>query len=235
MADKVASLLNIARHEIGTRESPPSSNRVKYNTWFYGREVSGSAYPWCMAFVQWCFERNLTSIPHLTASCGALLSWYRQYQPECIVKEPQKGDIAIFDWPGNGTPTDHTGIVESVSGRYIITIEGNTAVGNDSNGGEVMRRQRDKKYVRAYIRPKELYEEDTMTQQEFNKMFRAAMNAYRTELSAKPVSSWAAEALGRLKAIVGLDGKRVTDGSRPGDLVTREEVWAMLDRIQNRQ
>ena len=51
-AEKV---LSIAREELGTKESPANSNKVKYNTWYYGREVSGSAYPWCIAFVQWVF------------------------------------------------------------------------------------------------------------------------------------------------------------------------------------
>ena len=41
--------------EVGVKESPKNSNKVKYNTWFYGKEVKGSAYPWCMTFVQWCF------------------------------------------------------------------------------------------------------------------------------------------------------------------------------------
>lgn len=41
--------------EVGTKEKPKNSNKVKYNTWFYGKEVSGSAYPWCEVFVQWCF------------------------------------------------------------------------------------------------------------------------------------------------------------------------------------
>ena len=50
-------LLEIARAELGTKESPANSNRVKYNAWYYGREVSGAAYPWCMVFVQWCFDQ----------------------------------------------------------------------------------------------------------------------------------------------------------------------------------
>ena len=36
-------LLAAARAEIGTKEQPQNSNRVKYNTAFYGREVSGAA------------------------------------------------------------------------------------------------------------------------------------------------------------------------------------------------
>ena len=41
------TILNIARGELGVRESPAGSNRVKYNRAYYGREVSGSSYPWC--------------------------------------------------------------------------------------------------------------------------------------------------------------------------------------------
>lgn len=50
-------LLRIATAEIGTKENPAGSNKVKCNTWYYGREVSGKAYPWCMVFVQWVFDR----------------------------------------------------------------------------------------------------------------------------------------------------------------------------------
>jgi cell wall-associated NlpC family hydrolase len=63
--------------------------------------------------------------------------------PECGVgrTEPKPGDIAIFNWDG-GAP-DHIGIVEKNLGNgQFVSIEGNTAIGNDSNGGEVMRRQR---------------------------------------------------------------------------------------------
>ena len=32
-------ILNLARGELGVKESPPFSNQVKYNTWYYNREV----------------------------------------------------------------------------------------------------------------------------------------------------------------------------------------------------
>lgn len=161
---KVDVLLGVARNELGTKESPAHSNRVKYNTWYYGRPVSGNSYPWCMVFVQWCFELSGATLPHLTASCGALLRWYRARQPECVVREPRPGDIVIYDFPG-GAATDHTGIVESVHPTTITAIEGNTGTTSDANGGAVMRRTRDKSLVAAYIRPKEL-EEEQMSDQE---------------------------------------------------------------------
>jgi murein L,D-transpeptidase YcbB/YkuD len=60
-----------AKSQVGTKESPAGSNKVKYNTWYYGKEVSGSAYPWCMAFVSWVFahtEVKAKAASHHTAT-----------------------------------------------------------------------------------------------------------------------------------------------------------------------
>lgn len=48
-------IIATAKAELGVKESPKNSNNVKYNTWFYGKTVSGSAYPWCMVFVCWVY------------------------------------------------------------------------------------------------------------------------------------------------------------------------------------
>lgn len=151
-------VLAVAVKELGVKEMPANSNNVKYNTWYYNRSVYGSAYPWCMVFVQWCYQMAGVKLPLKTASCGALLRWYMEYDPACIVKEPQKGDIVIFDFPG-GADTDHTGLFERMSGDMITTIDGNTGVTSDANGGAVMRRSRNKNQVKAYIRPRELEED----------------------------------------------------------------------------
>ena len=50
-----ARLVQIAAGQVGVKESPANSNNVKYNTWYYGRKVSGADYAWCAAFVCWCF------------------------------------------------------------------------------------------------------------------------------------------------------------------------------------
>lgn len=57
-----ARLVSIAKSQIGVTEYPANSNKVKYNTWYYGKAVSGSAYPWCMVFVCWCFAVLCSSI-----------------------------------------------------------------------------------------------------------------------------------------------------------------------------
>ena len=168
-------VLDTARAELGVREDPPESNRVKYNDWYYGRTVIGSAYPWCMAFVQWCFAQAGRPLPFRTASCSALLGWYRQNRPECVVGDPQPGDIIIYTF-------SHTGIVESVQGGVITAIEGNTSAGNDANGGQVQRRTRGRSLVKAYIRP---FGEETEDDMNIDKLLEEMTDEQAYRLMAK--------------------------------------------------
>ena len=147
----VSELLDIARRQIGTRESPPKSNNVRYNTWYYGREVSGAAYPWCMVFVQWVFDQAGVKLPVRTASCGALMR-SAQSAGCWVTKGYQPGDVVIYDFPG-GAATDHCGIVESVDGTYISAIEGNTSSASDADGGAVERRARKFAQIVGAVRP----------------------------------------------------------------------------------
>ena len=147
----VSEVLRIARQELGVKEFPENSNKVKYNTWFYGREVSGSAYPWCMAFVQWGFDQAGEKLPCRTASCSALLNWYRAHSPDQVVETPRPGDIVIYNF-------GHTGVVEAEGKGTVIAIEGNTSpgeAGSQANGGMVCRRTRKASLVTAYLRPVE--------------------------------------------------------------------------------
>ena len=147
----VSELLELARRQIGVKESPPSSNNVRYNTWYYGREVSGAAYPWCMVFVQWVSDQADVKLPVRTASCGALMRAAKA--AGCwVTKGYQPGDVVIYDFPG-GAATDHCGIVESVDGTYISAIEGNTSSNNDADGGAVERRARKFSQIVGAVRP----------------------------------------------------------------------------------
>lgn len=151
-----AELAALAARELGITESPPGSNQVKYNTWYYGRAVSGSAYPWCMVFVQWVFAQAGVSLPARTASCGALMR--AAQSAGCWITEGyQGGDVVIYDFPG-GAATDHCGIVESVSDSGVTAIEGNTGSGSDADGGQVQRRTRPLAYVVGAVRP--VFEEE---------------------------------------------------------------------------
>ena len=147
----VSELLEIARRQIGTKESPPNSNNVRYNTWYYGREVSGSAYPWCAVFVAWVFDQAKVKLPIRTASCGALMR-AAQSAGQWVQADYRPGDVVIYDFPG-GAATDHCGIVESVDGTYISAIEGNTSSASDADGGAVERRARKFSQIVGAVRP----------------------------------------------------------------------------------
>ena len=154
-------VLDIARRELGTKESPPNSNNVKYNTWYYGREVSGKAYPWCMVFVQWVFAQAGVKLPLRTASCGALMNAAKK-AAVWTSKTYRPGDVVIYDFPG-GAATDHCGIVEKVSLTGVTAIEGNTSqAGSQSNGGEVCRKNRPASLIVGAVRPKYQEEDDHM-------------------------------------------------------------------------
>ena len=235
----VKELLTVAAKQLGITEWPVNSNKVKYNTWYYGREVSGSAYPWCMAFVQWCYAEAGMRLPYKTASCGALLNWYKHH-PECIVTRPEPGDIVIYDFPGGG-PTDHTGIIESAAIGKITAIEGNTtsgSSGSQSNGGGVYRRTRSTSCVRAYIRPITAMqietEDDDMTQDKFNQMFKTAMEAYHKELRDNDSGQWSAEARQWAVDTGLIAGNGTTPDGSPNfmweDHLTREQLVTVLHR-----
>ena len=145
-------LLAIAVGELGTRESPAGSNKVKYASW-YG--LNGQ--PWCVMFVMWCFAQAGVSLPARTASCGALMRAAKA-AGMWVTSNYKPGDVVIYDFPG-GAVTDHCGIVESATAAAVTAIEGNTAVGNDSDGGAVMRRTRPLSQVVGAVRP--VFEEET--------------------------------------------------------------------------
>lgn len=156
-----SQIINKAKSYIGYKESPPNSNSCIFNRDYYGYNVSGDAYPWCCTFVwdifRMCGASNLFYGGNKTASCTAVLNWGRNNN--LIVKNGQKGDLILFDWDGSGD-ADHIGFIEENNGDgTYTTIEGNTAIGNDSNGGEVMERKRGS-CIRAIIRPK--YEKENL-------------------------------------------------------------------------
>lgn len=68
-------------------------------------------------------------------------------------------------------------------------------------------------------------EEDDMTQEQFNKMFAAAMDAYNAELNAKQAGGFATVAWTKAKA------HGIMDGTMPKAHMTREQVAVVLDRL----
>ena len=80
-------------------------------------------------------------MPFVCAYVPTTEAWLRATGMWVGRSTPAPGDIAIYNWDGG--VADHIGIVEAdLGGGTFNAIEGNTSVGNDSNGGIVMRRLR---------------------------------------------------------------------------------------------
>lgn len=157
MAATAQKVLDLARSYLGVKESPANSNNVIFNTHYYGREVNGSNYAWCAVFLWDIFRMAGAAELYFggakTAYVPTLAKWGKDNKLTAQPKLGKPGDIVIFDWNGDGSG-DHCGFLEAIDkdGQYIC-IEGNTAVGNDSNGGEVMRRSRSESQILCVIRP----------------------------------------------------------------------------------
>jgi len=138
----MSKIVEIARKEIGTVEVPENSNKTKYGKWF---GFDGAA--WCAMFVSWCYamaDEQLPNIGFKKGFAGCQMGYAYFKIMGWITDKPVAGDIVLFDWNGDER-FDHTGIfVEWITNISFNSIEGNTAVGNDSNGGKVMLRERNK-------------------------------------------------------------------------------------------
>lgn len=129
--------IEAARSQIGVVEGP--NNLTEYGA-FTGMQNQ----PWCSSFVSWSADKAVNGDKDAaskilrggpTASVSTL--WDRFKAAGAMTNQPQKGDIVIYK-----NNTSHTGIVESVDGNRISTIEGNTSgpkgkSSSERNGGEV--------------------------------------------------------------------------------------------------
>jgi cell wall-associated NlpC family hydrolase len=135
-----ALIVDVASKEIGYTEDPPNSNKTKYGQWF---GLDGVA--WCGIFVSWCYSHAGFQLPNIGfskgyAGCQAAVAYFNDHKK--MTEKPISGDIVFFDWNGDKR-YDHTGIfVKKIDDTYFETIEGNTSLNNQSNGGQVMRRKR---------------------------------------------------------------------------------------------
>ncbi len=145
-------IINVANSQVGITESPLNSNNTMYGEWF---NLNGQ--PWCAIFVSWVYAEASYPLPAIDGPKGfsSVQDGYEYWRNKGeLTTTPQMGDIVLFDWNGDGH-CDHTGIFESwiEHGSTFNTIEGNTSLGNNSNGGQVMKRQRKIGSVKAFVSP----------------------------------------------------------------------------------
>ena len=140
-------VLKIAAWQLGVLENPAGSNRQKY-----GEAYGMNGQPWCVMFVWWVFREAGFNL-RKTASCTDLSNAYKA-AGQWVTSGYKPGDIVMFDFTGKRSKTEHCGIVEKVNGNTLTTIEGNTGTASNANGGAVMRRARDVRFVTGACRPR---------------------------------------------------------------------------------
>src|SRR5262252_560795 len=148
--------LQLAIKDIGVKESPANSNMQKF-----GEQYGENGVAWC-AIAATCWYLNAGSpvgasfqtvkqagqndrhdfVPYVVSDARNARYGFS------VTNTPMPGDVVAYNWGGPSNASewdfDHVGLFEAwVSGSAFTAIEGNTAYGNDSNGGEVMRRSRD--------------------------------------------------------------------------------------------
>lgn len=136
-----ARILEIARGEIGIRELPPGSNIVKYSRWY------GLTGPWCGMFVSWVYDQAGSRDVRF-AYCPAMVDVLRA-RGQWNTGNPQPGDLVFFDFfSSRPSLAYHVGIlVRYPSSTTIETIDGNTGLSSEDNGGSVMTRIRPTRFV----------------------------------------------------------------------------------------
>ena len=147
--EAVNAVLNLARSEVGYHEKASNSGLDDKNAnagagnWNkYARDLDNlrnfyntakNGYMWCDVFYDWLFVkcfgaelgRQMLCQPLNSAGAGCKFSvqYYKQYG-RWITGTPEPGDQIFFSYAAG--EYSHTGLVESVSGGVVTTIEGNT-------------------------------------------------------------------------------------------------------------
>lgn len=148
----------IAGTQLGVSESPAGSNSgPKIREYQNSTNPGQTGFPWCASFVTWCLRQAgwkvsfpaMAYVPAWVALAHAGKSGFYVIDKH----EAKGGDIATFDW-NHDTVADHIGFLLGPvdSAGNFKTREGNTSDGNNSNGGEVMDRDRNISEVACFIR-----------------------------------------------------------------------------------
>lgn len=187
--EAINRLMTLARKQIGVKESPPHSSNVPYNQAYYGGRVNNPKLHWCVTFLWWCFHQ--VGLGYLfyggkkTASCSTLYGYHKGAQ-EVSVFDAKPGDLVFFDFTGKKKRTEHIGLCIEFDGDTIVTIDGNTGTTSEANGGCVMERRRNVKFVSHVIRPAYPKEKEDTTME-------IITNFSDLPEWAKPAVKWAQE------------------------------------------
>lgn len=153
-------LARTAESQIGTEERAQHDNRgAAIEKYQRATNLDGTGWPWCAAFVDWCFKEAQMELPAVgnapsTAAAFGLISWGEENhlmvsRPGVTPNSaPRRGDIVVYAF-------SHCGIVTGTFPHRpgaFEAVEGNTNAQGGRDGYQVARRTRGLSAVRAFIR-----------------------------------------------------------------------------------
>jgi hypothetical protein len=140
-------VLEIASGEVGVMENPIGSNAGTEVEQYLASVGLGKGFAWCVAFLYFCFDKASKEqgvANPLVKTAGVLNLWNnatcRKIKIPSFVDDPsliKPGHIFIISTGGG---FGHAGIVESVEGGFMTTIEGNSNNDGSREGTGVFRR-----------------------------------------------------------------------------------------------
>jgi len=181
----IDNLLKIHHKELARKVQrvPLGSNNVKYNTWYYGQEVSGDDYMWCAAYQSWV--NTMAGVPMDIYPKAAGVVFVRDFFKERgrIFPTPKVGDYVIFIFSAD---EHHIGFVEKLEGGgRFSSLEGNVTdrvVRTHHHEGD--------RGIVGYARPEYDKVEDDMTKDELIDVLRSG---FTPGDQITTVNEWAAQ------------------------------------------
>ncbi|SFS88966.1 CHAP domain-containing protein [Sphingobacterium wenxiniae] len=122
------TILQIATAEIGVHEATGNNDGKRVEEYLAYTGL-GKGHQWCAAFVSWCYGQAGLSRPRNPWS-PALFPKEKTYRKGTHEGRPYENPIQSADVFGiygiSAKRINHVGLVKSVQGKYLITIEGNS-------------------------------------------------------------------------------------------------------------
>ena len=152
-----ATVLDIARGQIGKQEVPKGSNwGPSVKKYLKSVGIAFAAF-WCMAFVYWCIsqycqQQGIKNPLYKTGSVREQWQHCKFMRVNLQTDSPHPGDIFIIMRKDG---SNHCGFVEYVKEDRIYTIEGNSNEDGSNDGYEVCRKPGGRliSTITGFIRP----------------------------------------------------------------------------------
>ena len=155
MSPLAERVLELAAKEVGTREEGGRNCGPRVAQYLAAVGLP-PGHPWCAAFCYFILDKAARELK-LNTACPRTGKVVRMWKRGSlwVASHPSPGSVFIhLTDPEDPETTGHCGIVESVGGTHLVTIEGNTNQAGSREGDGVYRKMRPtlgSNYITGYL------------------------------------------------------------------------------------